>query len=75
MPHKTNSAFAGFHLSAFNKFIVSSLGVSIAGLYLAAGTSLIGDAVRTDDRHAATTTDFQVDPAALSGPASVVVAA
>ena len=53
-------------MSAFNKFIVSYLGVSIAGLYLAAGTSLIGDAVRTDDRHAATTTDAGPDKAAGS---------
>ncbi|MBT4017703.1 MAG: hypothetical protein HOE62_07110 [Alphaproteobacteria bacterium] len=40
MPHNKKSVYAAFHLSGLNKFIISFISLSVAGLYLAAGLDL-----------------------------------
>ena len=41
MPHNTNSASDGIHLSGINKAIISVLGLSVAGLYLSIGMTAL----------------------------------
>ena len=63
MSHAKKSGLSGFQLSGLNKAIVGTLGLSIAGLYLAAGLDALNGGKHAADSNQGTAQAASTDPA------------